>query len=82
MRLKAQQNQVALRDFAIQINELAVILARHKKAKNNNEIHIIFTNFFKTTIVTFGQQKIIDKQIDSLISTKTTKPFNLFLRIF
>lgn len=32
--------------------------------------------FFKTTIVTFGQQKIIDKQIDSIISTKTTKPFN------
>lgn len=32
--------------------------------------------FFKTTLVTFGQQKIIDKQIDSLISTKTTKPFN------
>lgn len=32
--------------------------------------------FFQTTIVTFGQQKIIDKKIDSLISTKTTKPFN------
>ena len=32
--------------------------------------------FLKTTIVTFGQQNIIDKQIDSLISTKTTKPFN------
>ena len=32
--------------------------------------------FFKATIVTFGQQKIIDKQIDSIISTKTTKPFN------
>jgi D-alanyl-D-alanine carboxypeptidase len=30
----------------------------------------------RTTIVTFGQQNIIDKQIDSLISSKTTKPFN------
>jgi len=32
--------------------------------------------FLKTTIVTFGQKNIIDEQIDSLISTKTTKPFN------
>ena len=32
--------------------------------------------FLKTTIVTFGQQNSIDEQIDSLISTKTTKPFN------
>lgn len=32
--------------------------------------------FLITTIVTFGQQNIIDKQIDSLISTKTRKPFN------
>ena len=32
--------------------------------------------FLKSTIVTFGQQNIINEQIDSLISTKTTKPFN------
>lgn len=32
--------------------------------------------FLKTTIVTFGQQNNIEKQIDSLISVKTTKPFN------
>jgi D-alanyl-D-alanine carboxypeptidase len=32
--------------------------------------------FFKTTIVTFGQQNNVEKQIDSLISVKTTKPFN------
>ncbi len=32
--------------------------------------------FLKTTILTFGQRNFIDKQIDSLISTKTTKPFN------
>lgn len=32
--------------------------------------------FFKTTIVTFGQQNNVEKQIDSLISAKTTKPFN------
>jgi len=32
--------------------------------------------FFKTTIVTFGQQNNVEKQIDTLISAKTTKPFN------
>ena len=32
--------------------------------------------FLKTTIAIFGQQNIINEQIDSLISTKTTKPFN------
>lgn len=32
--------------------------------------------FLKSTIVTFGQQNIINEQIDSLISIKTTKPFN------
>lgn len=32
--------------------------------------------FLKATIVTFGQQNNVEKQIDSLISTKTTKPFN------
>lgn len=32
--------------------------------------------FLKTTILTFGQQNSINKQIDSLISTRTTKPFN------
>jgi D-alanyl-D-alanine carboxypeptidase len=32
--------------------------------------------FLKSTIVIFGQQNIINEQIDSLISTKTTKPFN------
>ena len=32
--------------------------------------------FLKSTIATFGQQNIINEQIDSLISTKTTKPFN------
>lgn len=32
--------------------------------------------FLKSTIVTYGQQNIINEQIDSLISTKTTKPFN------
>lgn len=32
--------------------------------------------FLKSTIVTFGQQNIINEQIDTLISTKTTKPFN------
>jgi len=32
--------------------------------------------FLQTTIVTFGQQNNIEKQIDSLISAKTTKPFN------
>jgi len=32
--------------------------------------------FLITTIVTFGQQNILDKQIDSLFSTKTTRPFN------
>lgn len=37
---------------------------------------LILLIFFKTTVVTFGQQNIIDKQIDSLISVKTTKPFN------
>lgn len=33
---------------------------------------LFFLIFFKTTIVTFGQQNLID----SLISVKTTKPFN------
>lgn len=32
--------------------------------------------FLKATIVTFGQQNNVEKQINSLISTKTTKPFN------
>ena len=32
--------------------------------------------FLKSTIATFGQQNIINEQIDSLISTKSTKPFN------
>ena len=32
--------------------------------------------FLKATIVTFGQQNNIEKQIDSLISIKNTKPFN------
>lgn len=32
--------------------------------------------FLKATIVTFGQQNNIEKQIDSLISVKTTRPFN------
>jgi CubicO group peptidase (beta-lactamase class C family) len=32
--------------------------------------------FFKTTIVTFGQQNNVVKQIDTLILAKTTKPFN------
>lgn len=38
--------------------------------------YILFLLILKTTIVTFGQQNIIDKQVDSLISTKTNKPFN------
>lgn len=38
---------------------------------------IFFLLFFlQTTITTFGQQLNIEKQIDNLISTKTTKPFN------
>lgn len=37
---------------------------------------LILLIFLKTTVVTFGQQNIIDKQIDSLISVKTSKPFN------
>lgn len=32
--------------------------------------------FLKTTIGTFGQQNNVEKQIDTLISAKTTKPFN------
>lgn len=32
--------------------------------------------FLNATTVTFGQQNNIDKQIDSLISIKTTRPFN------
>ncbi len=32
--------------------------------------------FLKTTFVTFCQEEIFDKQIDSIVSTKTTKPFN------
>lgn len=32
--------------------------------------------FFKITTVSFGQQKNIDKQIDSIISTTTSTPFN------
>ena len=39
--------------------------------------YILFSLFFiNTTIVTFGQQVDIKKQIDSLISIKTKKPFN------
>lgn len=37
---------------------------------------LILLIFLKTTTATFGQQINIGKQIDSLISTKTTKPFN------
>lgn len=32
--------------------------------------------FFKSTVLTFGQQVTIEKQIDILISNKNTKPFN------
>lgn len=32
--------------------------------------------FLQTTIVTFGQKNSVYKQIDNLISAKTTKPFN------
>ena len=32
--------------------------------------------FLKATIVTFGQQNNIEQQIDSLLSVKTTRPFN------
>jgi len=32
--------------------------------------------FLNSTIVTFGQQQHIEKQIDSLLSVKTTRPFN------
>jgi CubicO group peptidase (beta-lactamase class C family) len=38
--------------------------------------YILLLIFLKSTIVTFGQQNIINEQIDSLISTNTTKPFN------
>ncbi|WP_445749381.1 serine hydrolase domain-containing protein [Polaribacter sp.] len=39
--------------------------------------YILFLPIFLiATIVTLGQQNILDKQIDSIISTKTTKPFN------
>ena len=38
--------------------------------------YILLLIFLKSTIVTFGQQNIINEQIDSLISTKSTKPFN------
>ncbi|WP_304200932.1 serine hydrolase [Flavobacterium alvei] len=32
--------------------------------------------FLETTVVAFGQQNNVEKQIDTLISAKTTKPFN------
>ena len=38
--------------------------------------YILLLIFLKSTIATFGQQNIINEQIDSLISTNTTKPFN------
>ena len=38
--------------------------------------YILLLIFLKSTILTFGQESIISGQIDSLISTKTTKPFN------
>jgi len=38
--------------------------------------YLLLLIFLKSTIVTFGQQNIINEQIDSLILTKTTKPFN------
>ena len=37
---------------------------------------LFFLIFLQSTIVTFGQQNSVYKQIDNLISTKTTKPFN------
>lgn len=37
---------------------------------------LFFLIFLKTTIVTHGQQNTIEQQIDSLISAKTTTPFN------
>lgn len=37
---------------------------------------ILLILFLNATIVGFGQQNNIEKQIDSLISIKTTKPFN------
>jgi D-alanyl-D-alanine carboxypeptidase len=37
---------------------------------------LILLIFLKTTAITFGQQNIIYKQIDSLIAVKTSKPFN------
>lgn len=38
--------------------------------------YILLLTFLTTTIVTFGQKSYIEKQIDSLISAKTNKPFN------
>ena len=38
--------------------------------------YILLLIFLKSTILTFGQESIISGQIDSLISTKSTKPFN------
>lgn len=38
--------------------------------------YILLLIFLNTTIVTFGQKSNIEKQIDSLISAKTNKPFN------
>ncbi len=32
--------------------------------------------FFKTTIVTFGQEISIERQIDNIVAHKKTKPFN------
>lgn len=37
---------------------------------------LFFLIFLSATIATFGQQKTLDNQIDRLISTKTSKPFN------
>lgn len=38
--------------------------------------YILLLIFLNTTIITFGQKSYIEKQIDSLISAKTNKPFN------
>lgn len=38
--------------------------------------YILLLIFLNTTIITFGQKSYIEKQIDSLISAKTNRPFN------
>ncbi len=37
---------------------------------------VLLITFLNSTILTFGQQNNIEKQIDSLIEVKTTRPFN------